>query len=417
VAVVEASVIDEPLARPGGITASGSWKRLRSVPAFVLGRGRHAVATVVAIVGVLVAAVLAIDLVAFYVLGLKRLGYGSERFYQSSTLLGWDYRPSTEGFWYPFKDGTRTYVKVNAHAFPDVERSVVKTRNRIALMGDHAVEFWEVPKEQRGQHVMERLLGGRVEVLNCGLRGAGTDQELIRFRNQVLPFSPDIVVLLFTVKNIADNVSSESKPHFVLDPSAPGGIRQESFTPNRPAADTTSLRDVLEQSFVLRTVKYLITGTGTQLRVDVPLDEHLELRPFKRTYNTEDERRLDLAKRLVGAFAEDARERKVHFLLVEGLYRPALDDATRRVVLDAYGDIFDFDKVSRVFTEHSMATGYEFLSLPRLVRARGIDVRGLMHPEDAMHFNAEGNRLFAAAVVERIRERGWLDDVMDGRAP
>jgi hypothetical protein len=420
VAVAETtSVIDEPLGRPDRMTASGSRKRLRSVQAFVLRRRRSRIGAIAAIVGVLVMAVLVTDLVAFYVLGLRRLGYGSDRYSQSSTLLGFDYRPSTEGFWYPFKDGTRTYVRVNAHGFPDTERSITKTRKRIALMGDHAVEFWEVQEEQRGQYVMERLLDGRVEVLNCGLRGAGTDLELIRFRNQVLLFSPDVVVLLFTVKNLADNVVTDSKPYFVLDAGAPRGIRLEGIPVHSrpPAAAGSSIRHLLEQSFVLRTLKYRFAGIGTQFRADVPLDDHLELRPFKRNYNAEDQRRLELEKRLLRAFAEDARERNIRFLLVEGLYRPALDDAMRRVVFDAYGDIFDFDKMSRIFTEHSVASGYDFLSLPRLVRERRIGVRGLMHPEDAMHFNAPGVRLFADAVVERIRQRRWLDDVLDGEAP
>ena len=82
----------------------------------------------------------------------------------------------------------------------------------------------------------------------------------------------------------------------------------------------------------------------------------------------------------------------------------------RQRVVSAYGDQFDFDKISRLLGEHSSAEGYEFLSLPRLVRERRMDVRELMHPEDTMHLNAKGVSEFAAAVVERIRDRGWLDD-------
>jgi hypothetical protein len=84
----------------------------------------------------------------------------------------------------------------------------------------------------------------------------------------------------------------------------------------------------------------------------------------------------------------------------------------KQVVVDAYGDQFDFDKVSRVLSEHSVATDYPFLSLPRLVRERGLDVRRLMHAEDTMHLNAEGVKVFSAAVVDKIRELGWLDDAM-----
>jgi lysophospholipase L1-like esterase len=74
-----------------------------------------------------------------------------------------------------------------------------------------------------------------------------------------------------------------------------------------------------------------------------------------------------------------------------------------------YGDIFDFDRVTRTLEEHSVREGYEFLSLPRLVRERGLDVRELMHPQDTMHLNAEGARLFSAAVIERLEAIGWLD--------
>ena len=59
--------------------------------------------------------------------------------------------------------------------------------------------------------------------------------------------------------------------------------------------------------------------------------------------------------------------------------------------------------------QHSAALGYEFLSLPRLVRARGLDVRELMHPQDTMHLNAKGAELFSGAVVERLQALGWLD--------
>jgi hypothetical protein len=32
-----------------------------------------------------------------------------------------------------------------------------------------------------------------------------------------------------------------------------------------------------------------------------------------------------------------------------------------------------------------------------------------MHPQDTMHLNAEGVRVFSAAVVERLRSLGWID--------
>jgi len=364
---------------------------------------------VVLVIVSLVVAVLVIDLAAFYLLGLRRIGYGPDRFFQHSSLLGWEHIPYAEGTWYAYKDGTRTHVSINAFGFPDDDRAITKDRPRIALVGDSTTEFWEVQEDERAPRVMERMLDGRVEVLNFGLRGAGTDQELIRFTNQVVLFSPDIVVLFFCVNDLGNNVTKESKPWFALDPDAPGGIRLQGM-PIRGERGTQEPwpRSLLEESFTLRQLKYLTLGRGTFLRTHEPLETHFELRPFKRDYDAEDEYRLELLERLIASFAAHARAHHENLLLVEGLYRPALDDAMRREVVDIYGDRFDFDRLTRALDEHSTREGYEFLSLPRLVREHGLDVRQLMHREDTMHLNAEGVRLFSTAVIERIRALGWL---------
>jgi lysophospholipase L1-like esterase len=359
----------------------------------------------------LVLTVVTIDLVAFYGLGLRRLGHGADNFFEYSSSLGWEHRPFAEGTWYAYKDGTRTHVRINAFGFPDIDRMIEKNRPRIALIGDSTTEFWEVQENERAQAVMEKQLQGGVEVLNFGLRGAGTDQEYLMYMSQVVHFRPDIVVLFFCVNDFGNNISKQSKPYFVLDSEAPQGIRLEGVPVRRePPSNSSSWRGVLEQSFTLRRLKYLVDGFGTHLRTDASLEDHFELRPFKRSYDAEDERRLELETRLLAAFARFSREHNTHFLLVEGLYRPALDEEMTQRVVRRYGDQFDFDKVSRLLSEHSSVEGYEFLSLPRLVRERRMDVRDLMHPEDTMHLNAKGVREFAAAVVERIRDRGWLDD-------
>jgi len=373
-------------------------------------RSRRVLVRGALLIGAVMAVVLAIDIGAFAA-GLRRVGYGSERFYSYSPALGLDHRPHARGAWYAYKDGTRTHVSINSHGFPDIDRTIAKNRPRIALLGDGTAAFWEVEREQRAQHVMERMLNGEVEVLNFALRGAGTDQEFIRYTTQVVQFSPDIAVLLICVNNFAINVMTGFKPYFVLDSSAPGGIRLEGVPVRaREAGRGFSARRLLEHSFTLRTLKYSLLGVETHFRDDGPLDEHFELRPFKQAYDAEDDRRLELFERLLAAFASYSREKRIRLLVVEGLYRPALDEAMRRRVVSAYGDRFDFDKVSKLLAQHGATAGYEFLSLPRLVRERALDVRRLMHAEDTTHLNAEGVRVFASAVIEKLRDLGWLEN-------
>jgi lysophospholipase L1-like esterase len=355
-------------------------------------------------------AILVVDLVAYNAFDSRKLGTDAKQFFQFSRLLGWEHRPNAEGTWYAYKDGTRTHVKINSYGFADSDRSTEKTRPRIALIGDSTTEFWEVAEKSRGQFVLEEMLDGDFEVLNFGLRGAGTDQGYIRLVNQVIDFTPDIVVYLFCINDIANNGESGDKPHFVIDPDAPNGLRVQGYPlRSEPIEKDSWLRILLEKSFTLRHLKYLVAGIKTHLRTQVPLDEHFELRPYKRTYDVEDERRISLLKNLISAMHRFTRERDIEFLLVEGVYKPALDTPLRQQVLDAYGDQFDFEKVSKLLNDYSEEAGIEFLSLQNLVRSGGTDIDQILHVEDTMHLNRKGVELYASVIAERIRELGWQE--------
>jgi lysophospholipase L1-like esterase len=357
-------------------------------------------------------AIVVIDLVAFYSFDIKRIGTNSDLLFQTSSLLGWEHKPHAEATWHAYKDGTRTHVSINAHGFSDSDRNLEKKIPRIALLGDSTTEFWEVEEKSRGQFILQAMLDDEFEVLNFGLRGAGTDQEYIRLVNQIIHFSPDIVIYYFCISDIANNVWIEDKPYFVLDDDAPGGIRVQGYPVRWPPPTPESrLLKVLEQSFTLRQVKYLLAGIRTHLRTQLPLEEHLELRPFKRTYNAEDERRMTLMKRLISAMHAYTRERDIEFMVVEGVYRPALDESLRQQVLDSYGDQFDFDKVSRTLSDYSEESNIPFLSLQRLIQSRDIRIHEILHPEDTMHLNKKGVELFASSIAEKIRELGWMNGV------
>ena len=365
-------------------------------------------ANCILVISSIVFAVLVIDLVAYNLFDSRKLGTGARQFFQFSRLLGWEHRPNAEGTWYAYKDGTRTHVKINSYGFADSDRSTDKTRPRIAMLGDSTTEFWEVAENFRGQYVLEEMLDGDFEVLNFGLRGAGTDQGYIRLVDQVVDFDPDIVVYLFCINDIANNVSKGDKPYFVIDPGSPDGIRVQGY-PLRwePLEEDFWLHKLLEKSFTLRRIKYLVAGIKTHLRTEVPLDEHFELRPYKRVYDAEDEHRVELLKKLISAMHRFTRERDIEFLLVEGVYKPALDTPLRQQVLDAYGDQFDFQKVSKMLSDYSQETGINFLSLQDLVRSEGININQILHVEDTMHLNRKGVELYATVVAERIRKLGW----------
>src|ERR1041385_5972341 len=159
-------------------------------------------------------------------IGLRLIGYSYPEFYVSDVARGYSLRPNMQG-WYR-KEG-EAYVRINSDGLRDREHSKVKPPKtfRVAVLGDSFVEALQVPFEESFCHVVEQQLrncpvmaGRGVEVINFGVSGYGTAQELITLRNQVWQYSPDLVVLAVTTNNdISDNSQALKKtnqiPYFV----------------------------------------------------------------------------------------------------------------------------------------------------------------------------------------------------------
>jgi hypothetical protein len=108
----------------------------------------------------------------------------------------------------------------------DKERSVPKPPHsfRIAVLGDSVTEALQVALEDTFPSRLERRLaqcpsmqGRTVEVLNFGVEGYGTAQELLMLRGKVRKYQPDLVLLEFYFGNdLSDNLRE-------LDYTKPGG--------------------------------------------------------------------------------------------------------------------------------------------------------------------------------------------------
>lgn len=152
-------------------------------------------------------------------------------FHTSDRDLGWKLKPGASGEW---KGEGESFVRVNSEGLRDREHTKAKPPNtlRVAVLGDSFTEAIHVPVEQTFWSKLERKLGncdavkGRknVEVLNFGVQGYGTAQQLIMLRKKVWDYNPDIVVLAFYIGNDVINNSPKLeydryRPFFVYDAS------------------------------------------------------------------------------------------------------------------------------------------------------------------------------------------------------
>jgi hypothetical protein len=146
-------------------------------------------------------------------IGLRIAGFSYPEFYVVDASRGYSLRPGIEG-WYR-KEG-EAYVRINREGLRDREHNKIKPPKtlRIAVLGDSYTEALQVPFEKSFCAVLERKLrecpgsaGNYVEVINFGVSGYGTAQELITLREYVWQYSPDLVLLAVTTNNdISDNV-------------------------------------------------------------------------------------------------------------------------------------------------------------------------------------------------------------------
>ena len=160
-------------------------------------------------------------------IGLRVVGFSHPRFFSMpDRYRGVALRPNAEGWW---REEGAAYVKINSAGLRDREHPKQKPANafRIAVLGDSFAEARQVPIEDTFCAILEKKLQGcpgvagkQVEVINFGVAGYGTAQELITLRRQAWDYSPDLILLVVTPGNdIRDNSRALSqdgaRPFFI----------------------------------------------------------------------------------------------------------------------------------------------------------------------------------------------------------
>lgn len=123
--------------------------------------------------------------------------------------LGWIGRPDTDVF-QGFDDAQKVAVRINASGFREDDVPLERTpgRTRILVLGDSVAYGFGARLEDRFSEVLERSLPG-TELVNLGVSGYSTDQELLLYREVGATYRPDVVMLLF----VSNDVGYNGRPH------------------------------------------------------------------------------------------------------------------------------------------------------------------------------------------------------------
>jgi lysophospholipase L1-like esterase len=160
---------------------------------------------------------------ASFELGLRWLGYEAiyqvyshpEIFWQRDELLGWSHEPNAQGTYVgprPWPVEFEALVEINSLGLRGPEIAELPANGyRVLFLGDSLVAGFEVPYEESFEALLEAELGRMfdfpVQVINGGVRGYGTDQSYLYYRERGRRLRPDLVVFVHGGNDAADNIT------------------------------------------------------------------------------------------------------------------------------------------------------------------------------------------------------------------
>ena len=196
-----------------------------------------------------------------------------DRFWKYDSLLGWAHQPGQEGIFETPQFST--VVRINKNGLRDREHSYERQNGskRILVLGDSFAWGYGVEESERFSQLLEKSLG--VEVINAGVSGYSTDQELLWYRNEGIKYETDLVILQLAGNDVGDNdqqlVSTiYYKPRFVIEEGqlVPTGYPVPKISPQGKFIYSLSQRSALAYFLVQRYFDLLSLYNKTKVDSD-----------------------------------------------------------------------------------------------------------------------------------------------------
>lgn len=375
---------------------------------------RRTVRSTVLIGGWLILAVLAVEG------GLRAAGRRPDFLFQLDPIVSSTFIPGKKG-WYSF-DGGRQWIEINSFGYRDREWSAVKDTGviRVAALGDSYTVALEVGLEHRLSNLLEVMLNDkgesrvRYEVLNFGVSGYGTAQELETFLHRVLPLKPDIVILFVSTGNDWYDNSVELDPepnrlHYTLDSS--GQLVRSAFSIRDNAVKRWLRNHSVAYLFArqrlksLRAVHRMMMSAGfmqqaTREQDIQSISQKLQGMQYLTEAPPEVENAWEVMEALIRQMARVATENGVRFGIVVA---PTQVEVTNRWPENgAANGKLDIQKSLRRVDEICRRINVSCLQLADIFRTPGASAQECFLPRDG-HWTSRGHSAAAGAVFEWMR--------------
>lgn len=355
-------------------------------------------------------------------LSLRVVGFNHPVLARADSLTGFAHIPGAKG-WYAAEG--RGYVHINSAGWRDKERPFQKPTGvtRIAILGDSYTEAMQVAEDSAFpsllEHNLNRSRPGRFEVLNFGVSGFGTAQELLVFRHRALAYAPDVVILAVTTGNdVADNTRAlrqlDYVPYFQLIDGRL--VLDTSFRTSRGFQSRSSWR-AHTWEFLVRHVRLaqLVRVAKIAARKATTRPAQLEAGLSPDVYRTPPPDSTwadawDVTERLVTLIHDECRSRHIPFYLVT-LSNPeqVTPDASRQRALAAELGVPDLFQPERRLERLGIRQGFDVLALAPLLSSRALTTQEYYHGSGKFegwgHWNERGHRVAALLLSAWLAQR------------
>ena len=353
-------------------------------------------------------------------LALRAVGFSSPVFFRSDVDTGYSLREGTEGWW---RSEGEAYITINSAGLRDREHSKSKLPStfRIAVLGDSYAEAMQVPMEAAFWRVLEPNLQAcpafharQIEVINFGVGGYGTAQEILTLRHRAWAYSPDLVLLAFLSGNdVRNNVRSlegdPMRPYFVYKDDAlvldtsfrqlPGFRFRQSIMRN----GGYWLLDHLRTLQLLREPRRFIKGgENSQPQSEVGLDVTVYVEPVDPVWKEA----WRVTEGLIVQMRNEVREKGADFIVVTLTNGDQVgpDPRERRTYAQRLG-VPDLLYPERRIKSLGDREGIPVLTLAQPFAAYAEEHTVFLHGfenEGRGHWNAKGHHLAGTLIAEKI---------------
>ena len=185
---------------------------------------------------------------------------------------------------------------------------------RIVGLGDSFTQGYEVNVEETYLFRLQQLLGERglnVEVINLGVSGYGTAEELVMLREFGFKFNPDVVVVGYYTNDISDNVRSHL---FAIDDEDSLVRAAESYLP------AIEIRNRLYSYWVYRKLaenSHLFALVRERFAMIVKKSKELDHTPPVRREGAANDYALRLTAALLDRIKLDCDERGIDLVVLD----------------------------------------------------------------------------------------------------